>query len=362
LTSPELATFLRSRASTFPALPVVTGFDGFVDEVIDLVDTRTALDSYQRVETIDAFGDLAKAAAGKSSLREIVIKQADPGGCAINMGEGLAKFGLPVTSFATVGNPVHPVFADYASRAELYSWGDEPGRTLAFEFADGKLMFSSVQPLSDFTPEHIQRCLKDGHFVPAVENAKLIAITDWTLYPHMTACWKLLREEVFEKLSQPACIFFDLVDPSSRSPQDIRDMLSELTAFAGSSRVVLGLNENEATLLCKNLGLSIAHTQELSERARCLREALQIQEVVIHAHKVAVVDNQTEQAGAETIYCPRPIKSTGAGDRFNAGYVLGLLLNLPASARLILGNASSSFYVHTGRSASLEELAGYIEV
>lgn len=146
MTSSELATYLRSQTSNIRDLPVVTGFDGFVDEVIDLVDIRTALDSYQRVETIDAFGDLAKAAAGKSSLREIVIKQADPGGCAINMGEGLAKFGLPVTTFATVGSPMHPVFAEYASQAQLFSWGDEPGRTLAFEFADGKLMFSPSNP------------------------------------------------------------------------------------------------------------------------------------------------------------------------------------------------------------------------
>lgn len=188
-------------------------------------------------------------------------------------------------------------------------------------------------------------------------KAKLIAITDWTLYPHMTACWQLLRQEVFEKLPQAPSIFCDLVDPSSRSSEDIRDMRLELTAFAKSCRVILGLNENEANLLCKNLGLSI--DQELHEKARILREALQIQEVVIHAHKVAVVDNASESATGQTIYCPRPIKSTGAGDRFNAGYALGLLLNLPASARLILGNASSSFYVHNGRSASLEELPHY---
>jgi len=357
MTPSALASLLRERKDEFSTLPVVTGFDGFVDEMIELVGERNSRSAYQRVETIDHFGELVKAAAGHSSLREIVIKQADPGGCAINMGDGLANFGVPVTTFATVGEPLHPAFSDYAAKATLHSWGAEPGRTLAFEFDDGKLMFSSVQPLGEFTPDYVATQLAKGEFDSACNQSKLIAFTDWTLYPHMTACWKVIREKVFTKMSHQPFLFFDLVDPAGRSEDDIRDMLKELSSFASHGQVTLGLNQNEANILCRCLQLE---KKQPLEQAQSLRESLCIQEVVIHTHKFAVLATENQTARSDGPYCPTPKKSTGAGDRFNAGYALGLLLDLDPKDRLLLGNASSGLYVRLGASPSLSELVEFL--
>jgi len=357
MTPAALASLLREREDEFSTLPVVTGFDGFVDEMIELVGERNSLSAYQRVETIDHFGDLVKAAAGHSSLREIVIKQADPGGCAINMGDGLATFGLPVTTFATVGEPLHPAFTEYAEKATLHSWGDEPGRTLAFEFNDGKLMFSSVQPLAEFTPDYVTTQLAKGQFEAACTTSKLIAFTDWTLYPHMTACWKVLREDVISKMSHQPYLFFDLVDPAGRSEEDIREVLKELSCFAAYGRVTLGLNQNEANILCRCLQLE--NTDPI-QQAQSLRESLRIQEIVIHTHKFSVLADENETSRAESLYCPRPKKSTGGGDRFNAGYALGLLLELEPEDRLLLGNASSGLYVRVGESPPLNALIDFL--
>lgn len=361
MTPAALACLLRERAREFSTLPVVTGFDGFVDEMIDLVGERTSLEAYTRVETIDTFGDLVKAAAGHSSLREIVIKQTDPGGCAINMGDSLANFGVPVTTFATAGEPVHPAFSAYAEKATLHSWGAQPGRTLAFEFADGKLMFSSVQPLAEFTPAYVAGQLSKSRFGEACKQAQLIAITDWTLYPHMTACWKVIREMGFADLSHQPFFFFDLVDPASRSKNDIRDMLKELSAFSSCGRVTLGLNQNEANILSRCIGIDQQTVSEPTAQAAALREAIGIQEVVIHAHKFAVLATGQETARAEGPYCPQPKKSTGAGDRFNAGYALGLLLGLDATDRLLLGNATSGLYVRLGVSPTLDQLVDFLD-
>jgi len=60
-------------------------------------------------------------------------------------------------------------------------------------------------------------------------------------------------------------------------------------------------------------------------------------------------------------YCAQPKKSTGAGDRFNAGFCLGSLLGLEASGRLALGCAASSFFIRNGRSAGRAELAAFLE-
>lgn len=359
-----LAKTLEGRSAELADLPVVTGFDGFVDEMITVVKERRNLESFERVETIDQLGDLIKAAAGHSSLREIVVTQTDPGGCAINMGDGLAALGLPVTTFATVGEPMHAAFNDYASKTTLHSWGREPGRTLAYEFADGKLMHSAVSQLAEFTPEDVRRRLADGVFQEACAKAKLIALTDWTLYPHMTACWQLLQKEVFSKVAQGTPIFLDLVDPSSRSEADIRAMLATLPDFETNGPTTLGLNQNEANILSRLTGgqpLGKPDREAAAEQATKLRIALGISEVVIHGQKYAVLANAQETAQADGPYCPKPKKSTGAGDRFNAGYVLGLLLEIEAELRLMLATATSGLYVRKGASATLPELIAFIE-
>jgi sugar/nucleoside kinase (ribokinase family) len=364
MTHQELAKFLTAQASRLTGLPVVTGFDGFVDEMISVVDRRHSLTEFERIDTIAQFGEKISAAAGHSSLREIVVNQVDPGGCAINMGDGLASLGLPVTTFATVGQPMHPAFAEYASKAKLISWGDEPGRTLAYEFADGKLMFSAVNQLQKFNPAALEEYLKDGAFAAACAKAELIAITDWTLYPHMTACWEFLRERVFEKLPEKPRFFFDLVDPSTRSDEDVFGMLEALKRFGDWGHVTLGLNQNEANILSLLTGGATPKAEDPETALRqCaqLQAALNLDAVVIHSIRYAVATQDGEAAKVWGPYCEKPKKSTGAGDRFNAGYALGLVLGVPMEDCLTLACASSGYFVRHAHSANLLELAEFLD-
>lgn len=355
----QLIEYLRSRSADLASLPVVTGFDGFVDELISVVDERQSLENYRRIETIQEFGEKITTAAGHSSLREIVISRVDAGGCAINMGDGLATLGIPVATFATVGKPLHAAFADYAQKASLTSWGDEPGRTLAYEFADGKLMFSAVSHLQKFHPDALCDYLVDGKFQATCEKAALIAITDWTLYPHMTDCWQFLIEKVFSSLANPKRFFFDLVDPSTRSESDIRAMLDVLRKFADYGTVTLGLNQNEANILsnlCNAKASSSVDPDQALQLALELRDLVQIDSVIIHSTRYAAGCHGSDAAAVLGPYCESPVKSTGAGDRFNAGYALGCILNLDMLSRLQIACATSGSFVRIGRSPTLEEM------
>jgi len=360
----DLAATLRTHAKRIPELKVVTGFDGFVDEMITLVGERKSLAEFTRVETIADFGGLVTAAAGHSSLREIVITATHPGGCAVNMGDGLVALGPQVDTFATLGEPPHPAFADYAARARVRSWGREPGRTLAYEFADGKLMFSAVTQLAEFTPDALAQRIADGDYLATCEAAGLIALTNWTLYPHMTACWRFLQREIYAKLTHRPWFFVDLVDPASRAIADVRDMLGALRGFEPCGPTVLGLNQNEANIVTRalKLGIDDATTPDATTRqAVAIRAALGIHRVVVHAHKYAVSADARDSAHADGPYCVNPVKSTGAGDRFNAGYALALLLGLEAQDALLLGNATSGAFVRAGHSVPLDELIAFIE-
>ena len=141
-------------------------------------------------------------------------------------------------------------------------------------------------------------------------------------------------------------------------------MLKALADFERYGPVTLGLNQNEANILARLCGVELPLQPDSSQamrQANQLRNTLGICEVVIHGHRYAV--GATSDGIAETSgpYCPQPVKSTGAGDRFNAGYALGLMLDLPSRARLQLAAASSGLYVRLGRSPTPIELAGFID-
>src|SRR5690606_19402060 len=102
-----------------------------------------------------------------------------------------------------------------------------------------------------------------------------------------------------------------------------------------------------------------------AEQAAHLVRHLGINEVVIHSQRHAT--SATLEGGniitarASGPYCEKPTKSTGAGDRFNAGFALAHLLKLEPEARLTLANPTSGLYVRLGRSPNCDELAAFLE-
>lgn len=353
-----LAAQLHAQIDPLPSVAI--GFDGFIDEMIHLVAERRSLKNYSRVPTIAAFGELVTRAAGHNSLREIVVTDVHPGGCAVNMGDGLAALGVPVDCFATLGEPVNPAFTETLARfRSAHSWGREPGRTLAYEFQDGKLMFSSVSQLAEFTAAKVATHLASGAYLKACRQAGLIALTDWSLYPHMTEVWQHLQTEVYTRMNHQPAFFIDLVDPSGRSTEDVRTMLATLPIFESSGQLTLGLNGNEANVLARQLGLpeSSDSGDSLLAQAARLRARIGISEVVIHTIRRAAVAGPDGVAALNGPYCPHPSKSTGAGDRFNAGYALARMLNLLPSERLACACVTSGLFVRLARSPSLAEIA-----
>jgi hypothetical protein len=212
-------------------------------------------------------------------------------------------------------------------------------------------MLSAVAQLAELDVDLATRVLLTGAYPIACARADLIALTNWTLFPHMTAVWRLLCERIYTRLPHAPALLVDLVDPSGRDPAEVRGMLDVL---AGMPRVSLGVNLNEANVLATLLELPRGGDDaELPALALRLQQAIGVAEVVIHALRHAACSDGSLVAGP---YTAAPVRLTGAGDRFNAGYGLGLMLCLPSVQRLALGCASSGCYVRSGRSAGVDEL------
>jgi hypothetical protein len=359
-----LADRLGQAGGRIATLSAAVGFDGFIDEMITVVGERRGPDDYTPLASMAGLGAAISAAAGHNSLREIVVRSQDAGGCALNLGDGLLRLGVAIDFLGTLGSPRHPSFDAFAAACRsVRTLGTAYGRTLAFEFGDGKFMFSAVSQLGEVVPELLAAALKGGGFAEACRSASLIALTNWTLFPHMTACWRLLQREVLAGLAVRTPLLIDLVDPSARSEADIRLMLETVTQFERDCDTVLGLNLNEARIIGRVLGLGelAVGEQAMGERARQLRTALGIAQVVIHSARCnALSAAEGELVLAAGPHCPEPRKTTGAGDRFNAGYGLGLMLGLPAAERLMVAAASSGVFVRNARSATLAETIAFL--
>jgi sugar/nucleoside kinase (ribokinase family) len=138
-------------------------------------------------------------------------------------------------------------------------------------------------------------------------------------------------------------------------------MLDTLPALETCGDVTLGLNGNEANILARLLGLGQAQEEENVMRLAVeLQARLGVSTIVIHKLKFAASAGPGGTFSVQGPFCERPMKSTGAGDRFNAGYCLGLLTDGSAEDCLFLGSAVSGFFVRKARSPVRSEVADFL--
>jgi sugar/nucleoside kinase (ribokinase family) len=357
---------LAAAAGDLSKLRAVVGLDGFVDEIIAVVDKRHSHESYDSVPTIEHFGGKIRQAIGQSSNYELIVKQMKLGGSGPIMGNALASLGMGVTYIGAVGYPhIHPVFQDFARRAKLIGIS-EPAHTDALEFADGKLMLGKLSPLSEVTWPNLLARVGREPLMQMIGASQLIGMVNWTMLPHMSRIWERLLEEVFPALPESArrrrTLFVDLNDPEKRTHADIVEAMKLLTRFQQHVDVILGVNLKESSEVADVLGISLPGDAEsaIEQTARAIRQKLQIACVVIHPRRGAAAATAEESAIFPGPFVQEPKISTGAGDHFNAGFCLGRVLGFSLGQSLCTGVATSGYYVRTAYSPTAIHLAEFV--
>src|SRR5277367_5637922 len=84
---------LSAAAPTLGSIPALIGLDGFVDEIIAVVDKRIDLKRYEAMKTISVLGQKILQAAGQSSNYELLVTQTKLGGNGPIMANALASAG-----------------------------------------------------------------------------------------------------------------------------------------------------------------------------------------------------------------------------------------------------------------------------
>jgi sugar/nucleoside kinase (ribokinase family) len=356
---------LISAAASLANIKAFIGLDGFVDEIIAVVDKRQSFQSYDPVKTIGQLGQKILNAAGQSSNYELIVKQMKLGGNGPIMANALASFGLAVTYVGSLGYPaLHPVFQEMAGRAKVISIADA-GHTDALEFEDGKLMLGKITTMNDVTWGNlVDRVGGASELRRMVDEATLFGFVNWTMLPHMSDIWDRLRSEIMPSVSKKGRKFFvDLCDPEKRTHADIEQAMKILTRLQESVDVILGLNLKESLAILEVLGLAAPKDPEaaIEETAKAIRQLMKIYCCVVHPRGGAAAATGIASAKFTGPFVQQPRISTGAGDHFNAGFALGQVLGLGLDESLCCGVGTSGYYVRSGISPTAKQLAEFVE-
>lgn len=351
-------------------LSMLIGFDGFVDEIIHVVDKRLDSQTFNRVNTIEALAKRIEKASGLSTNIELVPTAKKIGGNGPIMCNALSKHNPKMTYIGALGYPtIDDVFTVMEDKVKLISMATN-GHTDALEFDDGKLLLGKMASLTNVTYEKLIEVVGKDQLISLLSEVDLFASVNWSMLPNNTDLWRKLLNEIVPALPErdnKPIFFVDLADPEKRENEELIEALDLLKGFSNYFFVVLGLNKKEAYDVANVLDLfdnaSLEHMQiSLEDLNQALYDYLKIDAVVIHPvdRSCCVVDGKfyTEEGP----YVAKPKLSTGAGDNFNAGFVLGLLLNLNPDEALLCGMSTSGFYVRNARSPKFHELSEFMKL
>lgn len=362
----ELVSVLKNKKPADEK--VVIGLDGFVDEILHVVDKRINANEYERLRTMKEYGERIVKAAGLSTNIEMVVIQEKLGGNGPILSNALLNYGLGLTYIGSVGFPhVEKVFEPMASRSETISI-TKAAHTDAIEFDDGKIMVGKHYPLKDVNWENIKKIIGVPKLIQLVNSCSLLGLENWTMLPYMSEIFKGMLEEVLPQIDNTAgkrLVFFDLADPEKRTKEDIQEALTLIHQFGQYFNVILGLNLKEATEIAEVLDMEVPKTDngeiDLQTLVAAVGSKLNNYCLVVHPTNEASTYMGGSYFNVAGAFTPKPVLTTGAGDNFNAGFCLGQILKLTPEQSLIVGVATSGFYVRNAKSPTFEDLVEFLQ-
>lgn len=296
-------------------------------------------------EFAEVVGEVAKRKGG--SIHGIMQMELR-GGNAANTAAALAKLGGKVSPIiATSQLGLHllkfylkPLGVDLS---HVKTQGDM-ALTTAFEFLhEGErvnVMVSTLGSLPDFGLDSLTK-----EDFQALQQADYVCVFNWTCTRFGTE----LTEGVFRYVKEEGSgkNYFDTADPTPNL-KAIPNLM--VRVLLGKDIDVLSVNENEA----------FAYASQLSEDVDILRQKLKPNELALECARILarhlsarVYLHTTEFSGSFTkknevtvpAFKVHVLRSTGAGDAWNAGNIFGDALSLPEACRLTLANAVAAYYI-----------------
>jgi len=325
---------------------VLLGCDGFVDEVYNIVDVRRSRTDFTTIDDMKVFGELVAKRSGGGLGLEIIPKRRCSGGFTPNTGRVLAFLGLKPTLVGLYGrDKIDSAFEEFTDNCRLVSLGDS-AVTLVFEFGNGKILASDLKSVANFTWKDFVGSFSESALAELFSGVDILGLGYWSLTPDFDNLLKGMISQ-FEGRTLPRRLFCDFADIKKKSKESLFESLKLIREFNRSIPVTMSLNEHEGPDLLAKLGLSCQ--EDPASMVAALTKArgeIGIDELIVHTPHFAVASTAAEGEGTVMQdFQTKVIRTAGAGDSFNGGYVAASLGNLGLEERLVIGNAATSFFV-----------------
>ncbi len=362
----EKEKIIDALRSTRPT--VMLGIDGMIDEVWELLNSRTGAEQYIKMKQMMEFGSAITERGTGGLAKERLLKRRVSGGFVCNTGRATMNLGADTTLLGMFGREhTDTVFDEFRDQAVLVSVGD-PLSILVLEFPDGKIMLPNLEDLINLKWEDVvarvgEERLRDLCCVD------IMGVGYWSNLYDFENIMTSLVTDYLQNGKTKRC-FHDFANLNKRSPQALGQALEVLGKLNRLLPQTLSLNEHEGGILARELGIAYPeHVNrpecegEVLSAAEEIRQRIGLDEVIIHTLYFAVGATEKEGcASAPQEYCNNAIKTTGAGDTFNGGYMVASMAEgLGLRARLLVANATTRYYVEHAVPPSMEQLIGQIE-
>lgn len=346
----------RIKVDDAPAWKACVGFDGYIDSIAHLM-RQVGGDEGIPFDTMQSAGMYFVEKAGKSCCVEMAKFSTRMGGNAPLFSAALSGLNRDIDLIGCLGKEeIHTVFHSLATKIRVTTVG-EPGKCIALEFSDGKIMLSENTDTRDL--DYSVLSCQPG-ILRILADCDLMVLLNWSEMLHMQDIWEGILQNVISKENRQKKqkVFFDLSDCSSRSRDDILQMRETLRAYALRRETLLSLNENEAGVLCDVIG---EECRDISGMARALQNDLGVSVVSVHSVYASCAARSSGCTEEENLHIDHPSVSTGGGDHFNAGLAYGWMQNYPDGEMLTLANCFGSCFVRDGTTPSLERVKHCLE-
>jgi len=359
----HLTGIIKNTRFVISKKTITIGFDGFIDSIVKIIRNKQEQQPASLFKKIRELGEYITEKGGASlslELEEIIVKA---GGNMPNMANALGRLGLTVNCIGALGYPhTHAIFKTLPPGCHLYSFAD-PGTATAFEFTDGKIMFAQMGMLNKLGWDAVKNIIGIDTLVRLYKECDLLCIVNWSEIDASTDIWKGLLKDVLPEYSitgEKKIAFFDLSDCSKRSNTSIEEALTLLTQFTKYTKVIVGLNKNEAGQIYRVLFGRTAD-KDLQYLGDHIFEKLKVDTLLLHSSKEAIAFNEEGSFATRSFYIPDPAISTGAGDNFNAGFCVANLLKLDPGLSVVFANSVAALYIKTGTSPEISDVVNFLE-
>jgi hypothetical protein len=230
---------------------------------------------------------------------------------------------------------------------------------LSVLFVNKNVSLSDHVVKSDFQVKDIKEILK---------RCKVISFTDWASYQDASHLWDRLRTDVIKPMGRKDFEFvFYMGDTTKKLTYEVDEILDIISDFSLNGKVTLVLTDREASDLWKTLNgqkdnVKLLLTSISDYEIQHIFNTINIDQLLVYSpdHRVTILSK-----GGSLEMTGRSLNSTNltykAQNYFDAGYILGLLLQLSTVHCTASGLAVAGAYLRNEVIYDLDTLVAYIK-